>query len=276
MTPGMTVAPGLWTLAGSGVASVAAVLLPSRRAVLGIVAATTTAVAATLVLACLVGQWREGGVLPHPTWFEARLLTLAGLSLATTLFTVRGALRVGTWSEAAPWFRAAAAAAILGTGLAGCALGNDTEPALTAPAVQTAAAGLHYALLYASIGLLLGACAAACAFLLGGREDSSAERTWDGVLHSAVSLGLPLLLVSIVVGAVWHGRAWADPWGWDVGETWSLATILLFVVWLHLRQADPAALRPHALLLAAGGGVLAGWLTFVWYLPAGVDSMEYY
>lgn len=48
-------------------------------------------------------------------------------------------------------------------------------------------------------------------------------------------LGLVLLSIGTVLGSVWANESWGRIWLWDPKETWSLASILLYMMVLHLR-----------------------------------------
>ncbi|MBI2901771.1 MAG: c-type cytochrome biogenesis protein CcsB [Planctomycetes bacterium] len=57
----------------------------------------------------------------------------------------------------------------------------------------------------------------------------------DALVYRSISFGFPLLGLGIITGAVWANEAWGRYWGWDPKEAWSLATWLLYFVYLHLR-----------------------------------------
>jgi cytochrome c-type biogenesis protein CcsB len=50
-------------------------------------------------------------------------------------------------------------------------------------------------------------------------------------------VGLTLLTVGNFLGAVWANESWGRYWGWDPKETWTLVTILVYAVVVHLRLA---------------------------------------
>lgn len=57
----------------------------------------------------------------------------------------------------------------------------------------------------------------------------------DFMIYRLIALGLLLLTVTIVSGAIWAEQAWSSFWTWDPKEVWALITWLLYSVFLHLR-----------------------------------------
>lgn len=47
--------------------------------------------------------------------------------------------------------------------------------------------------------------------------------------------GLFLLTLGTFLGSIWANETWGRYWGWDAKEVWSLITILLYALLLHLR-----------------------------------------
>jgi ABC-type transport system involved in cytochrome c biogenesis permease subunit len=48
--------------------------------------------------------------------------------------------------------------------------------------------------------------------------------------------GFPLLTLGLVIGCFWAQLAWANWWGWDPKEMWSLATWLVFAAYFNFRS----------------------------------------
>ncbi len=48
-------------------------------------------------------------------------------------------------------------------------------------------------------------------------------------------IGFVLLNIGNILGAVWANESWGRYWGWDPKETWTLVTILVYAVVLHLK-----------------------------------------
>lgn len=48
-------------------------------------------------------------------------------------------------------------------------------------------------------------------------------------------LGLVLLIIGTILGSVWANESWGRIWGWDPKESWSLISIFVYMVILHIR-----------------------------------------
>ncbi len=50
----------------------------------------------------------------------------------------------------------------------------------------------------------------------------------------SMTIGLYLLTIGSFLGGIWANESWGRYWGWDPKETWSLVTILIYTIVLHL------------------------------------------
>jgi len=57
----------------------------------------------------------------------------------------------------------------------------------------------------------------------------------DSLSYQFISIGFPLLTLGIVSGSVWANEAWGSFWNWDIKETWSLITWLVYAIYIHCR-----------------------------------------
>ncbi len=57
----------------------------------------------------------------------------------------------------------------------------------------------------------------------------------DELSYRFSALGFLFLAVMIIAGSIWANQAWGRYWGWDMTETWSLVTWLVYAVYLHAR-----------------------------------------
>ena len=66
----------------------------------------------------------------------------------------------------------------------------------------------------------------------------AAART-ESVLHfwlyRVMQVGILLITVGTILGAVWANYSWGRYWGWDPKETWALITLLCYIVAVHGR-----------------------------------------
>ncbi len=67
----------------------------------------------------------------------------------------------------------------------------------------------------------------------GARRDH-ALHFW---LYRVLQLGVLLLAVGTILGAVWANYSWGRYWGWDPKETWAFITFLCYIVAIHGRIA---------------------------------------
>lgn len=114
-------------------------------------------------------------------------------------------------------------------------------------------------LAYAAFALGFGA---AILYLFAARR-SAAKKTrpthlpitpgeLDDLIYRANLIGLFLLTLGIVTGAVWAESAWGRYWSWDPKETWSLITWLIYAGLIHARFARGWQGRRIALLAVVG------------------------
>jgi cytochrome c-type biogenesis protein CcsB len=51
--------------------------------------------------------------------------------------------------------------------------------------------------------------------------------------YKTLTLGLYFLTIGTFLGAVWANESWGRYWGWDPKETWSLITIIIYIILIH-------------------------------------------
>lgn len=136
----------------------------------------------------------------------------------------------------------------------------DLVPALQHPLLLT----IHVGMAMLSYGIFAFAFAAGVAYLLQGETDRHSwlppAKRLDLVAFRAVTIAFPLFAGMLILGSIWASIAWSRFWGWDPKETSSLATWLIYAVYLHARSQRGWQGRPAALLLVIG--FLAVLLTY--------------
>ena len=72
---------------------------------------------------------------------------------------------------------------------------------------------------------------------------SGTRRTWlialptaqlDVIVYRAVAIGLPLISIGIITGAMWAKEAWGAYWQWDPKETAALFSWIIYLAYMHL------------------------------------------
>ena len=55
-------------------------------------------------------------------------------------------------------------------------------------------------------------------------------------LTSIVFVGISLITIGMLFGALWANEAWGHYWSWDPKETWAAITWFAYLVYVHYRQ----------------------------------------
>jgi cytochrome c-type biogenesis protein CcsB len=56
----------------------------------------------------------------------------------------------------------------------------------------------------------------------------------DIIVYRAVAIGLPLISIGIITGAMWAKEAWGAYWQWDPKETAALFSWIVYLAYMHL------------------------------------------
>jgi cytochrome c-type biogenesis protein CcsB len=158
---------------------------------------------------------------------------------------------------------------------------REARPLL--PALRTIWLQLHVTTGALAYGAMAVACGAAVMYMLlevfSRRTDSLIEPAIvEEFGYRALTLGYPWMSLVLITGAIWAQIAWGRYWSWDIKETWTLATWLLYTLILHLRAIRGWRGRPIAALTILGFGLVlftflgAGWLAH----RVGLQSLHLY
>ncbi len=81
---------------------------------------------------------------------------------------------------------------------------------------------------------------------------------WSKIAEQALWIGLLLVTMGSILGAIWANDTWGRYWGWDPKESWSLIMILSYAMLLQLRFVLRSRLTYwfNVLVLPAFGTVL--------------------
>jgi ABC-type transport system involved in cytochrome c biogenesis permease subunit len=226
----------------------AAYLLGKKRVGTVFFAVGAAAMAATLPI-----RWVQVGHPPLQELFE--------------VFLCLGALMYPLWlfCEKVLGARGPSAGAMLGVvTLLPAGLIFSAEPRVLPPALQSWLFVPHVAAYMLSYVILVTAgLQAAMQLVVAGVRGAEAAAPYEAATYRIIRLGFPLMLLGLVLGAVWGKQAWGDYWNWDPKELWSLATLLVYVGYLHFRAFYGARYAASNALLAVGG-VLAIIITLLW------------
>jgi cytochrome c-type biogenesis protein CcsB len=76
----------------------------------------------------------------------------------------------------------------------------------------------------------------------------------DVIVYRAVAIGLPLISVGIITGAMWAREAWGAYWQWDPKETAALFSWIIYLAYMHLHTRH------------AWRGLRTNWVSVVGFL----------
>jgi cytochrome c-type biogenesis protein CcsB len=115
------------------------------------------------------------------------------------------------------------------------------------PSLQSYWAKIHVPIVVSSYAAFLVAFVFSCIYLLkyyAQRRAGGAVAGWlaalpslpqlDVIVYRAVAIGLPLISVGIITGAMWAKEAWGAYWQWDPKETAALFSWIIYLAYMHL------------------------------------------
>ncbi len=107
------------------------------------------------------------------------------------------------------------------------------------PALRSVWFGVHIGSAAFSYAAFMLAGGAGVRYLLIHHKDENDDRLEeiDYFSYRLIAIGLLLLTVTILIGAVWAEEAWSAFWTWDPKEVWALITWILYSIYVHLRFA---------------------------------------
>jgi cytochrome c-type biogenesis protein CcsB len=116
------------------------------------------------------------------------------------------------------------------------------------PSLQSYWAKIHVPIVVSSYAAFLVAFVFSCIYLLkyyaAPARPSSPVAAWlavlpslpqlDVIVYRAVAIGLPLISIGIITGAMWAKEAWGAYWQWDPKETAALFSWIIYLAYMHL------------------------------------------
>lgn len=125
------------------------------------------------------------------------------------------------------------------------------------PALRSTWLQLHVTTGAVAYGTFAVSCGAGVMYLVGEMvprlpENFPTSKTLDEFNFRALALGYPWMTLVLITGAIWAQVAWGNYWSWDIKETWTLITWLLYTLLLHLRAIRGWRGKPVASLSILG------------------------
>lgn len=210
-------------------------------------------------------RWYISGHAPWSNGYESMIYVAWATMLAGFLFARKSLI-------------ALSATAVLASLTLLVAHLNWMDPEITnlVPVLKSYWLTFHVSVITASYGFFgLGALLGLLNLILMWLKNENNRRGIERQIHEltrinemALILGLYLLTIGTILGAVWANESWGRYWGWDPKETWSLITILVYTFILHMRQI-PGLKNNYASNLSAlvgFGSVLMTYFGVNYYL----------
>lgn len=109
-----------------------------------------------------------------------------------------------------------------------------------------------------------------------------------GITEQTMIVGVYLLTIGTLLGAIWANESWGRYWGWDPKETWTLISIIVYTFILHMRFVpglkktfvfNLASLLGFSSILMTYFGVnyyLSGLHSYAGGDPVPIPSLVYY
>ncbi|MDZ7270407.1 MAG: cytochrome c biogenesis protein CcsA [candidate division KSB1 bacterium] len=224
-------------------------------------------VSAALVIhtGALAMRWYVAGHAPWSNAYESMVYIAWAAAFAGVLFSRRN-----LWLPATTCLLAAAALFVAHLS------GMDPQITPLVPVLKSRWLVIHVSTITASYGFLgLGALVALVAMALSAFRTRRIDAHLEAVIAALISdcrrllkVGFALLCIGTMFGAVWADVSWGRYWGWDPKETWTLITILVYVLALHIGKVP--ALRNRLVFAAAAvlgfGSVLMTYFGVNYYL----------
>ena len=97
-------------------------------------------------------------------------------------------------------------------------------------------------------------------------------RSKQGNLYNLVCIGLSLMTIGMLFGALWAKEAWGHYWSWDPKETWAAITWFAYLVYVHYRQIPTHRPRLALWVLLISFALLQMCWWGINYLPSAQGS----
>ena len=123
------------------------------------------------------------------------------------------------------------------------------EPQITtlAPVLKSYWLTIHVSVITASYGFLALSCLlgfiSLCMFIFANPKNENDNffktlfiiKESNRINEMAILMGLVFLIIGNFLGGIWANESWGRYWGWDPKETWTLVSIIIYSIIIHLK-----------------------------------------
>ena len=181
-------------------------------------------------------RWYISGHAPWSNGYESMIYIAWAITLSGIIFSKQSHLALATTSI------------LTGITLFVAHL-SWLEPQITtlAPVLKSYWLTIHVSVITASYGFLALSCLLGficlCLFIFLNPKNEN-DRFFRIVLsikesnrinEMAILIGLVFLVIGNFLGGIWANESWGRYWGWDPKETWTLISIIIYAVIIHLK-----------------------------------------
>lgn len=180
------------------------------------------------IMATLLLRWYDLGRAPWATLYETSALLALVTGTAASYVYRRKA------SSAMYLALAAVTVALLAFSAASWEANAQISPALESGWLL-----IHVPIVIVAYGMFAVSFAASAGYILLkilGRGDARTFKQLDKASYIGAAIGLALLAVGIILGALWAKAAWGSYWSWDPKELWALITAIVYAIYLAARK----------------------------------------
>ena len=123
------------------------------------------------------------------------------------------------------------------------------EPQITTlvPVLKSYWLTIHVSVITASYGFLALSCLlgfiSLCLFIFANPKNENENffrillsiKESNRINEMSILIGLVFLIIGNFLGGIWANESWGRYWGWDPKETWTLISIIIYAIIIHLK-----------------------------------------
>ncbi|MCE3047758.1 cytochrome c biogenesis protein CcsA [Helicobacter kayseriensis] len=230
---------------------------------------TILAVLSVTMSVALILRWYISGHAPWSNAYESMLYISWATSITALVFFRKSSLAIS-----ASLFLSGICLFVADLGFMDPQIGN------LVPVLKSYWLNIHVSVITASYGFLalcfmLGLMTLLM-FILRNEDKPQIDQTilsLSAINEMAMILGVFMLTAGNFLGGIWANESWGRYWGWDPKETWSLISIGVYAIILHLRFLGLKNM-PYVLATASSVGFFSILMTYfgVNYYLSGMHS----